>query len=183
MCYNVHIQFTSVRYHYHVRQVFPMQLRPMTALYLLRGDQVLLLYRMGSSVISDSYTGAAGGHMEADEYRSPRACVLRELREETGLTEADLTDLRLRYITLRNKNGEIRENYYYFARLNDDVSVQDSNEGRLEWHALSALDGLPMPVTARHVIDHYLAAGRFDDKLYGGITSGGRTVFNELDDF
>lgn len=41
----------------------------MTALYLLRGDQVLLLYRIGSTVIDDSYTGAAGGHMESAEYR------------------------------------------------------------------------------------------------------------------
>lgn len=160
-----------------------MNLRPMTALYLLRGDHVLLLYRIGSRVISDSYTGAAGGHMEAAEYRSPRACVLRELFEETGLTADALTDLRLRYVTLRRKNGELRENYYYFARLKDGVSVQDSNEGRLEWHALSSLDGLPMPVTARHVIDHYLTMGRFDDKLYGGLTSGGSTAFAELDEF
>lgn len=155
----------------------------MTALYLLRGDQILLLYCIGSRVIGDSYTGAAGGHMEADEFRSPRDCVLRELREETGLTADALDDLRLRYVTLRRKNGELRENYYYFARLKDGVPVQHSNEGRLEWHALSALSALPMPVTARHVIDHYVTIGRHDDKLYGGVTSGGRTVFSELDEF
>lgn len=160
-----------------------MNLRPMTALYLLRGEQVLLLYRIGSSVIDDSYTGAAGGHMESAEYRSPRACVLRELYEEMGLTEDGLTDLRLRYLTLRRKNGEIRENYYYFARLREGVSVQDSNEGRLEWHDLSALAGLPMPVTARHVIDHYLAKGRYDDRLYGGVTTADGTVFAEMDEF
>lgn len=160
-----------------------MNLRPMTVLYLLRGDQVLLLYRMGSSVIDDSYTGTAGGHMEAAEYRSPRACVLRELFEETGLTADALDDLRLRYLTLRCKKGEIRENYYYFARLKDGVSVQDSTEGQLEWHDLSALDGLPMPVTARHVIDHYLEKGRYDEKLYGGVATAAGTAFAEMDEF
>ena len=160
-----------------------MKLRPMTAIYLTRGDKILLLYRMGSRVVGNSYTGAAGGHIEAEEYRDPKACVLRELREETGLTEEDLMGLSLRYITQRCKNGEIRQNYYYFAELKDGFDVNDSNEGRLEWHNLNALDGLPMPVTARHVVDHYLAVGRFDDKLYGGVTTADGPVFAVMDEF
>lgn len=160
-----------------------MKLRPMTAIYLLRGDKILLLYRIGSRVVGNSYTGAAGGHMEPSEYRDPRACVLRELQEETELTSDTLSGLALRYITMRNKDGEIRQNYYYFAELKDGCTVNDSNEGRLEWHDLSALKELPMPVTARHVVDHYLAVGRFDDKLYGGITTDEGPVFAEMTDF
>ena len=160
-----------------------MKLRPMTAIYLTRGDKILLLYRIGSRVVGNSYTGAAGGHIEAAEYRDPRACVLRELQEETGLTEDKLTGLSLRYITQRCKNGEIRQNYYYFAALKEGAAVHDSNEGRLEWHDLTALDALPMPVTARHVVDHYLTVGRFDDKLYGGITTAEGPVFAVMDDF
>ena len=160
-----------------------MNLRPMTAIYITHGDKILLLYRMGSRVVGNSYTGAAGGHIEAEEYRDPKACVLRELQEETGLTEDALEGLRLRYVTMRNKNGEIRQNYYYFAKLKDGVEVSASNEGRLAWHDLSALDGLPMPVTARHVVDHYLALGRHDDKLYGGVTTAEGPVFAVLDDF
>ena len=160
-----------------------MNLRPMTAIYLTRGDQILLLYRIGSRVVGNSYTGAAGGHIEAAEYCEPRACILRELQEEIGLTADALTDLRLRYITMRNKNGEVRQNYYYFAGLKDGCDAKDSNEGRLEWHDLSALDALPMPVTARHVVDHYLAVGRFDDKLYGGVTTASGTVFTEMTNF
>ncbi|MDD6050549.1 MAG: NUDIX domain-containing protein [Clostridiales bacterium] len=160
-----------------------VMLRPMTAVYITRGSQILLLYRIGSRVVADSYTGSAGGHMEADEFRSPRDCVLRELREETGLTEDDLQGLILRYVTLRQKGGEIRQNYYYFAELKNCATVHDSTEGRLEWHDIHALDGLPMPVTARHVIDHYLAVGRFDHKLYGEITTADGPVFAALDDF
>lgn len=160
-----------------------MHLRPMTAIYITRGEKILLLYRIGSRVVGNSYTGAAGGHIEAAEYLDPRACVLRELREETGLTEDSLDGLALRYITMRRKDGEVRQNYYYFAELKEGANVNDSNEGRLEWHDLTALDALPMPVTARHVVEHYLAAGRYDDKLYGGITTAEGPVFAEMTDF
>ncbi len=161
----------------------PITLRPMTAVYLTRGQRILLLYRIGSRVVGNSYTGSAGGHIEQDEYRDPQRCVLRELEEETGLTADDLNGFRLRYITMRCKNGEIRQNYYYFAELKDGADVNDSNEGRLEWHDLDALDGLEMPITARHVIDHYLAAGRYDTRLYGGITTADGPVFAVLNDF
>lgn len=71
--------------------------------------------------------------------------MLRELREETGLTEGSLTNLRLRYVTLRLKKGEIRQNYYFFANLAEGVEPADSNEGVLRWFPLSALDGVDMP--------------------------------------
>ena len=114
-----------------------MRLRPMTAIYITRGDEILLLYRIGSKVVGNSYTGSAGGHIEADEYRDPKACVLREMKEETGLTEDALEGLKLRYITMRNKAGEIRQNYYYFAALKDGFDAKNSTEGRLEWHDLN----------------------------------------------
>lgn len=160
-----------------------MKLRPMTAIYLTRGEKILLLYRIGSRVVGNSYTGAAGGHIEAEEYCDPKACILRELQEETGLTADALEHIRLRYITMRLKDGEVRQNYYYFAGLKEGTCVNDSNEGRLEWHDIHALEDLTMPVTARHVVDHYLRVGRFTDVLYGGLTTDAGPVFAELNDF
>ena len=160
-----------------------MHLRPMTAIYITRGEKILLLYRIGSRVVGNSYTGSAGGHIEAEEYRDPRACMLRELQEETGLTEDSLDGLALRYITMRRKDGEVRQNYYYFAELKDGASVNDSNEGRLEWHDMNALGDLPMPVTARHVVENYLTVGCYDDKLYGGVTTAEGPVFAAMTDF
>ena len=84
---------------------------------------------------------------------------------------------------MRRKDGEVRQNFYYFAELKDSADDKDSNEGRLEWHDMNALDGLPMPVTARHVVEHYLAVGRYAETLYGGITTAEGPVFAELDDF
>ena len=56
-------------------------------------------------------------HFEKEELNDARACALRELYEETGIAEEEIENLSLRYITLRRKNDEIRQNYYFFADL------------------------------------------------------------------
>lgn len=93
------------------------KLRNMTSVYLRHGDKLLLLYRIGSRIVADSYTGTAGRHFEKDELNDAKACVLRELYEETGLTEREIGNLSLRYVTFRLKNGELRQNYYFFRRF------------------------------------------------------------------
>ena len=59
------------------------KLRNMTAVYLFREGKLLMLYRVGSRVVAPSWCGV-GGHFEQAELNDPRACALRELREETG---------------------------------------------------------------------------------------------------
>jgi len=159
------------------------RLRSMTSLYLMDGERILLLYRMGSSLVSNTYIGSAGGHFEPGELRDAGACVLRELEEETGLHPEDIDGLSLRYVTLRLSGGEIRQNYYFFARLIEPDRRLTSNEGRLEWHAVDALSELPMPFTARFVVDHYLTVGRHTDCLYGGIATEQSVAFHVLDEF
>ena len=94
-----------------------MKLRNMTSVYFVKEEEILCLFRIGSRVANNRYVGAAGGHFEPGEMRDPKACVLRELKEELGLSESDTEGLTLRYITYRLKDGEIRQNYYFFAHL------------------------------------------------------------------
>ena len=158
------------------------KLRPMTALYIVDGERILLLYRIGSKIADQSYIGCAGGHFEADEYNNARACVLRELAEETGLCADNLENMSLRYITMRLKNGEIRQNYYFFASCPADRELK-STEGTLHWIPLDGFENLNMPVSAKHMILHYLEQGRFDSVLYAGITRVHGTVFVPLEEF
>jgi len=183
------------------------KLRNMTALYLRCNGGMVLLYRVGSRVVGNSYTGMAGGHFEQDELNDARACVLRELREETGLTEADVENLSMRYVTLRLKNGEIRQNYYFFGDLKDEVlknwglavggrfaqAVTErrqvvlehipSTEGRLEWVPNEKLLELEMPASAKYMIEHYLAVGQHTDEVYGGLTRVDGAEFVALREF
>ena len=159
-----------------------MKLRNMTALYLVEGERLLCLYRIGSRVAEGKYVGSAGGHFEPEELNDPRACVLRELREELGLAEGDLEGLSLRYITHRLTAGEIRQNYYFFARLKENQPLT-STEGTLRWVPFAEVPELVMPVSAKHMILHYLREGRFTGKLYGGITRREGTNFVPMEDF
>ena len=90
-------------------------LRNMAGIYLLNNDRILLLYRRGSKVANNTWIASAGGHFEEYELNDAKACALREIQEELSVTEEMLSDMRLRYITLRMTNGEIRQNYYFFA--------------------------------------------------------------------
>ena len=157
-------------------------LRNMTSLYLVRDDAVLCLYRIGSRVANNRYVGSCGGHFEKEELNDPKSCILREMQEELGIAETDLEGLSLRYITHRLTGGEIRQNYYFFARLKAETLLF-SNEGTLRWVPCSDIPDLPMPVSAKHMILHYLETGRFTDCIYAGITEENGTVFTEMKEF
>jgi 8-oxo-dGTP diphosphatase len=158
------------------------KLRNMTSVYLIGEKGILCLYRIGSRVVSNRYIGSAGGHFESCELNDARACALRELQEELGLTENDVADLQLRYITLRKMNGEIRQNYYFFGRLKQERELQ-STEGNLRWIRDEEFTDLPMPVSAKHMILHYLREGRNTDLLYAGITERSGTAFVPMVEF
>ena len=85
------------------------RLRSMTGLFITRGDEILLLWKPSGRAVRQVWCPSAGGHVEPDEYRDPLACVLRELKEETGLTRDCLTGLSLRYLTIRAGDGELRQ--------------------------------------------------------------------------
>ena len=158
------------------------KLRNMTSVYFTGAQGILCLYRIGSRVANNKYVGAAGGHFEHDELNDAKKCVLREMQEELGLTESDVEGMKLRYITLRLKNGEIRQNYYFFGKLKTERPLQ-STEGRLKWFSYEDAEKLEMPASAKHMMLHYLKIGRFDDHLYAGITEKGGTKFVIMKDF
>jgi 8-oxo-dGTP diphosphatase len=138
----------------------------MTSVFLVRGGQVLLLYRRGSRAIDDSWVGI-GGHLEPGEIDDPTAGALRELEEEIGVRPDQISDLALRYVALRDTGTELRHTYYFTAALGPEASLPvDCAEGELRWFEL-AMDpaDLEMPPTARIAFTHWLRHGRYDEAL------------------
>jgi len=159
------------------------KLRNMTSIYLFKKDKVLLLYRQGGSVVNNVWTGSAGGHFENDELNDATACVLREMNEELGLLPEDIEGLALRYITLRYTEGEIRQNYYFFAELKESVNENlSSNEGTCKWFSLNEISSLEMPFTAKYVIEHFCKTGCMTNVLYVGTATRDNIIFCELNE-
>lgn len=146
------------------------KLRNMTSIYLVNDDHILLLYRQGGRVVNDVWTGSAGGHFEESELNDARACVLREMQEELGITGDDIEGLTLRYITLRRTKGEVRQNYYFFAHSKSNMNFV-SNEGTLKWFSMKELRELEMPYTAKYVMEHYLETGVHTTEMYVGVAT------------
>ncbi len=160
-----------------------IKLRNMASIYISKDDKMLMLYRIGSSVVPPSWCGI-GGHFEEYELNDARACVLRELKEEMNISEGELDDLQLKYVTLRLKNNEIRQNYYFFADLKSNVIVNlICNEGKPEWIQYEHILEKEMPYTAKYVLQHYLKTGKHSNHIYGGIAALKNVVFTELIDF
>ena len=158
------------------------KLRNMTSVYITNKskNKMLLLFRQGGRVVNNVWVGSAGGHFEECELNDAKACVLRELEEELGLRESDIDNLSLRYVTLRRANGEIRQNYFFFAELKGDNEDLVSNEGTIRWFDFTELSELEMPFSAKFVIEHYLKIGHKTNDLYGGVADGEKVVFVKM---
>ncbi len=158
-----------------------IMLRNMTGVYLSCGEKMLLLYRQGGRVVNNTWVPSAGGHFEKEELNDPEACVLRELHEELGLTRDDLSNLRLRYVGLRHYQGEIRQNYYFFADLKPEKAEGlASDEGKCRWVDYADVLSYDMPLTAKAVMEHYMKTGRFTQALYGAASDGKAFHFTEM---
>ena len=100
---------------------------------------------------------------------------------ELKILKEDLTDMKMRYIGLRNVNGEIRQNYYFFANLKPEhYELFTSSEGKCKWVDYADIMNYDMPLTARFVMEHYLHTGQYTDCLYSAVADGQGFQFTPL---
>ena len=149
-----------------------MRIRNIATIYLFRDDAILLMHRVGSRLFTGDIWVGIGGHFEPHEMSDPTACVLRELTEETGLGAQHLENLRLKYITTRMVQDEIRQQYIFMADLKDKKApLGKSDEGELLWVASKDLFHRNMAYSNTHCLKHYLCH-RDDPAIYVGALSG-----------
>lgn len=109
-----------------------------TLCYIEQNDAYLMMHRVKKEVDinKDKWIGV-GGHFETDE--SPDECLMREVKEETGLT---LTSYRFRALVTFISNEWQTEYMCLYTADGFRGELIDCNEGTLEWVPKSRLPEL-----------------------------------------
>ena len=110
-----------------------------TLCYVTRGDEVLMLHRVKkkNDLNQDKWIGI-GGKFEGEE--TPDECLLREAREETGLT---LTSWRCRGVVTFLSDTYEGEYMYLFTADGFEGELTDCPEGDLQWVSRDFVSQLP----------------------------------------
>ena len=103
-------------------------------------SEYLMLHRVKKKddMNQDKWLGV-GGKFEDGE--SPDECVLREVREETGLT---LTDYRYRAVITFTSDRWETEYMHLFTASGYQGELKECDEGDLEWVPKSSVQELPI---------------------------------------
>ncbi|MDO5548271.1 MAG: 8-oxo-dGTP diphosphatase [Eubacteriales bacterium] len=115
-------------------------MRNTTLCYIQSGEDYLLLHRTkkANDQSHDKWLGI-GGKFEDKE--SPEDCILREVREETGLT---LTSYQYRGIVTFVSDVWETEYMHLFTADGFSGTIQECDEGELEWISKDRYLSLPM---------------------------------------
>ena len=110
-----------------------------TLCYIVKDGKVLMLHRVKkkNDINHDKWIGI-GGKFEPEE--APEECILRENKEETGLT---LTSWRCRGVVTFLQEGGEGEYMYLFTADDFTGELIECDEGDLQWVSMDFLDALP----------------------------------------
>lgn len=111
-----------------------------TLCYIEKDDSYLMLHRVkkDKDVNKDKWIGV-GGHLEENE--SPDECVVREVKEETGLT---LTNYKFRGIVTFVLEDWGTEYMFLYTADGFEGEMITCDEGNLEWIKKSKVYELPV---------------------------------------
>ncbi len=111
-----------------------------TLCYIERAGQYLMLHRVKkeNDLNHDKWVGVGGKFLDKE---SPEECLLREVKEETGLT---LTDYRFRGIVTFVSDQWPTEYMYLYTATGFEGEMIVCDEGDLEWVEHDKITDLPI---------------------------------------
>ncbi len=111
-----------------------------TLCYIEKDGCWLMLHRVKkkNDVNHDKWIGIGG---KFEEGESPEDCLLRETREETGLT---LTEYRFRGLVTFVSDEAPTEYMHLFTATGFTGTLQECDEGTLEWVPIKQVETLPL---------------------------------------
>lgn len=110
-----------------------------TLVYIEKDSKYLMLHRTKkqNDYNHDKWIGIGGKFEEAE---SPEECILRETKEEAGLT---LNEIEYRGIVTFVSDENFTEYMHIFWSNNFSGALKECDEGELEWIEKSRMNALP----------------------------------------
>lgn len=110
-----------------------------TLVYIEKDSKYLMLHRTKkqNDYNHDKWIGIGG---KFEETESPEECILRETKEETGLT---LNEIEYRGIVTFVSDENFTEYMHIFWSNNFSGALKECDEGELEWIEKSRMNALP----------------------------------------
>jgi len=147
---------------------------PRTLIFVRNQDRVLLIRGAPSKRLWANKYNGLGGHVEA--YESIHAAAIREVFEESGLREVNLSLIGIISIATGKNPGIV---LFVFLGYSTQTDLLESKEGSLEW--VNETDVLTLPLVEDlykllpMVINHSPQSGMISG-LYSYTQSGGLEV-------
>lgn len=128
-----------------------------TLCYIEKENQYLMLHRTKKkNDLNEGKWIGVGGKFEPDE--TPEECLLREVKEETGLT---LEKYRLRAVITFISDRWPTEYMYLFTASEYSGTLTDCNEGTLAWVDKDRILELPIWEGDRIFLEKLMESDRF----------------------
>lgn len=121
-----------------------------TICYIVQNKKVLMLHRTKKAhdMNEGKWIGVGGKLIEGE---SPRECIIRETKEETGL---DLINFDLRSIVTFDFAKYDQELMFVYVADKVQGQITECNEGDLQWIALEDFDQLNLWDGDRYFLKH-----------------------------
>lgn len=143
-------------------------IRTFAAAYILHGDAWLMLKRSPTHPLFPNTWAPVGGHVEVQDNCSPIHAVWRELAEEANLLPSEVTNLRLKYITLRIKGQELRQLYLFFGQTRRTLFAY-CREGELHLVHESQVLLRPLGAVNKLTLEYHFARGAAQTEVMVGV--------------
>ena len=132
-----------------------------TVILLSQDAKFLLLKRSPQKRLFPGRWTGVGGRVEPDELTNLTASAWRELFEETGLTETEVSNFRLRRVLYHNRAGGPHTGLLYFTGEYKGKTPL-SPDGELYWKAPHEFSGLDIIETTAHALPYLVEDVRRD---------------------
>ena len=164
-----------------------MDIKNMSGIYLFCENKVLMMKRIKNDYNGEGKYFSIGGKFEKEELNNPKKCILRELEEETGIKENQIQDLKMKYLFIRNYNGMVVQNYFFFAELTYMPDLKQCKEGTFEWVPVAEIFDKPLPPSSKVCLEHYLKNGQYVQDFFVAVGTNvdgyGEYTFTNLQPF